>query len=289
MGTQVTVKELLTGNNRLFSLPDILFQLKEMIHNPDVSLNDIGKVITKEPALTARLLRVVNSPFYGFQSKIDTVTRAITVVGVDDLYNLILATYVVEKFAGIPSEIIDMTDFWMRSVHCGVVAKLLSKHSLDRISERMFITGLLHDIGSLILYQKMPNESREILIATNYDRRLLAELEQERLGFTHADVTCELMKLWGLPASLYEPIGKYLDPDNAAQDYQSETYLLNMAIYLVDSTSQTVPVERIALELSEALLSRFNLSLPHLELIMQQANKDFLDVYDFIGPNKKFH
>jgi len=285
---QAAIKELLTGADQLFSLPDIYFQLNEMINDPRFSLTDIGKVIAKDPGLSARLLRLVNSSFYGFQSKIDTISRAITVVGIDELYNLIVATCVVDRFDRIPCELVDMTAFWMHSVHCGVVARLLAKHSMVLHNERLFLAGLLHDIGSLVLYQKMPDESREVLLAAGHDRRLVADFEQEIIGFTHADVARELIKGWGLPESLYEAIGCYLNPDYARL-HKLDAYLLNMAARLVDGCERTVPASQTAEEISAHALTVARLDRAQLLLVMEQAADEFSDVFELMAPNKKFH
>lgn len=284
----VDARTLAAGVTELFSLPDIYFQLSEMIRDPRFSLADIGKVIAKDPGLSARLLRVVNSPFYGFQSRIDTISRAITVVGVDDLYHLVVATCVVDGFGKIPCELIDMTAFWMRSVRCGVVARLLARQSMVLHSERLFLAGLLHDIGSLVLYQKMPDESLRVLLATGRDRRLLADFEREIIGFTHADVARELIKNWGLPESLYEAIGCYLHPDSALV-HKLDAGLLNLAARLIDGCQQGRPVEDIVEEFSEQALGVVRLNRSQLITVMEQADAEFAQVFELIAPEKKFH
>lgn len=284
----VDARSLAAGVTELFSLPDIYFQLSEMIRDPRFSLADIGKVIAKDPGLSARLLRVVNSPFYGFQSRIDTISRAITVVGVDDLYHLVVATCVVDSFGKIPCELVDMTAFWIRSVHCGVVARLLARHSMVLHSERLFLAGLLHDIGSLVLYQKMPDQSLKVLLATGRDRRLLAGFEREIIGFTHADVGRELIKNWGLPESLYEAIGCYLNPDSA-QVHRLDASLLNLAARLVDGCQQGRPIEDVVGEFSEQTLAFVRLSRAQLIEVIELADVEFSQVFELIAPGKKFH
>jgi HD-like signal output (HDOD) protein len=282
------VKDLLVGADQLFSLPDIYFQLNEMITDPRFTLTDIGQVIAKDPSLAIRLLRVVNSSFYGFQSKIDTISRAIAVVGIEEVQDLVLATTVVDQFERIPSELVDMTAFWLHSIHCGVVAKLLAKESLVLHSERLFLAGLLHDIGSLVLYQKMPDQSHWVLQAANHDRRLLGAFEQELLGFTHADVGRELIKSWGLPESLYEPIGCYLHPDEA-ESHRLDAYIINMASRLVESTERGVPPEYLADEFSTQTLTLLRLTRKQLVSVMEKASVEFASVFDMMAPSKRFH
>lgn len=284
MISDVSIEDLLVDANHLFSLPDIYFQLNEMIIDSRFSLADIGKVIAKDPGLSARLLRVVNSPLYGYQAKIDTISRAITLIGIDELYNLIVATCVVDQFESIPTELVDMNAFWIRSVYCGVVAKLLAKQCMVLHSERLFLTGLLHDIGSLILYQKLPEISKKILVNINHDRRQLARCELEFLGFTHADVGRELIKSWGLPDSLYEPIGCYLHPDYASL-HMLDAYLLNISTVLVDSGGLLSCTN----EIPDHAFNLLRLDRSKLMSVMEQAHIEFVNVFDLIAPNKRFH
>ena len=282
------LKHLIAGSTELFSLPDIYFQLSEMIRDSRFSLADIGKVIAKDPALSARLLRIVNSPFYGFQARIDTISRAIAVIGIDDLNNLVLATTVVDRFGKIPCELIDMTSFWMRSVQCAVIARLLAKHSAVLHTERLFLAGLLHDIGSLVLSQKMPEQYLKALLAANHDRRLLAGFEQSLIGFTHADVGRELLKTWGLPESLYETIGCYLHPADA-QVHKLDAHLLHMASGLADSVGQAEGIEAAIEEFSKQSLILVRLSGEQIGSIMEQVDGEFLQMFELLAPNKKFH
>ena len=279
---------LIEDSLELFSLPDIYFQVAEMIKDPRFSAEDMGKVISKDPGLSARLLRVVNSSYYGFQAKVDTISRAITIVGVEDLQNLVLATSVIDKFSHIPSELVDMTDFWLRSVHCGVIAKLLAKENSVLHCERLFLTGLLHGLGSLVFYYKLPDKSLEVLLAANYNQRLIGGLEQEIIGFTHADVGAALIKNWGLPESLYEAIGCYLTPE-LAQVHKLDAYLLSLASRLISLSEEGIAITDILDEFPDAALSIIRLDEDLVEKVMQQADEEFAQVFELMAPSKRFH
>ncbi len=280
--------DLVGGAVELFSLPDIYFQVSEMINDPRFSIEDIGQVIVKDPGLSARLLKVVNSSFYGFQAKIDTISRAIVVVGIEDLKNLLLATSVIDTFNKIPCELVDMTAFWMSSVHCGVIAKLLAKESSMLHCERLFLAGLLHNIGSLIFYHKMPDASLKVLLAAADDRNLIGGLEQEIIGFNHADLGGELIKTWGLPESLYETISCYLTPETA-QVYKLETYLLSLSAYLVNAVEMGKSAEDVVETLDFSRFSLIRLRKEQLFVAIEQAETEFYQVFELMAPDKKFH
>lgn len=283
-----TADDLVKDVRTLFSLPDIYFQLNEMIEDQRFSLDDIGRVIAKDPALAARLLRVVNSSLYGFQSRIDTIPRAIVVVGIDDLYNLIVATCVVDRFARISTDLIDMIDFWTHSIHCAVLCRLLAKSSAVLHADRLFLAGLLHDIGSLVMYQKIPEQASQVLLAINHDRRLLSGIEQEVIGFTHADVGRALLKLWALPESLYEVVGCYRDPDSA-QAHKLDAHIVNLASRLLENAQQGRPAEDVLAEMDDGELAFIRLSREQIILISEQAAADFFEVFEMLSPGKQFN
>lgn len=285
----VSAKELVADSIELFSLPDIYFQVSEMIHDPRFSVGDIGEVVSKDPALSVRLLKLVNSPIYGFQARIDTISRAIVIVGIEDLKNLILATAVIDSFQEIPVELVDMTAFWMRSVHCGVVCKLLAKASAVLHSERLFLTGLLHDIGSLVLYCKRPEESKRVLMAAEDDRNKIAALEQEIIGVNHAWVGSEMIKRWGLPESLYEAIACYPAPQ-LAQVHRLDAYLLWLAAQLVNASEQGVTAETVIANMDKAGLSILRLTPEKIVAEAERAADEFEQVFELMAsPDKRFH
>jgi len=273
----------------IFSLPDIYFQMSEMMGDPRYTAVDMGEVIAKDPGLSIRLLKIVNSSFYGFQAKVDTISRAITIIGVDDLKNLVLATSVIDEFNEISVELVDMTDFWMRSVRCGVIAKLLAKESSVLHCERLFLTGLLHDIGSLIMYCKVPEKSKEVLLAAGSSRLLFGVIEKQILGFTHANVGEELIKSWGLPESLYEAVGCYLEPEMALV-HKLDAYLLNLAAQLTDIPLQGGETAEYVLSgFTEEALSIMRLDAGLIAKVIDQAEDEFSQTFELMMPNKRFH
>lgn len=285
--SELTPQTLIEDSLDIFSLPDIYFQVSEMINDPRFTANDMGQVLSKDPGLSARLLKLVNSSFYGFQARIDTISRAITIVGIDDLKNLVLATSVIDKFKGIPAELVDMTEFWLRSVRCGILAKLLAKESSVMHCERLFLTGLLHDLGSLVLYYKLPEQSMKVLLAADYERQLIGGLEQGVIGFTHADVGYALIKSWGLPESLYEAVGCYLNPE-VSQVHKLDTYLLCLATRLID-WSQQADLEQKYSEFSDKSSSIIRLDIEQIKKVLVLADEEFSQVFELMAPSKRFH
>lgn len=196
----------------VFSLPDIALRINELIGSEKTSNAELERIILHDPAITAKILRFANSAYFGFSREIETISRAITLIGHKELRNLVLATSVISTFEDISSDLIDMESFWYQSVTCGVVAKVLADYKKNKARERFFIAGLLHAIGKLILLSQFPKESAVVLRSNNQGNYATTNAELEMFGFTHAQLGAELFKLWKLPPSIWKMIEFQLNP-----------------------------------------------------------------------------
>lgn len=196
---------LVAGIGQLVSLPDVALRLNALIDSGTASHADMAEVVSSDPALVARLLRIVNSAAYGLPARVDTVTRAITLVGAEELRALVLATMAAQAFRHIPFDLVDMDTFWQHSIYTALAARAVAAEVRPAHRERLFLAGLLHDVGELVLYHQLPEVSRRILEAMQHGGTRETE-EFSALGFTHADVGAELLRSWQLPGTLVEPV-----------------------------------------------------------------------------------
>lgn len=225
----LTPKELISDVKGLVSLPEACVRVNEMVDDPNSSADDIGKVIAQDPSLTVRILKIANSPFYGLSREIETVSRAIAVMGTTQLRDLVVATSAAKSFEGIPNTLITMEVFWYHSIACGIAARELANKAMRGKGESLFVAGLLHDIGQLVLFNKLPEESKQILLDTlEGPSDGVYHSEMETLGFTHCDVGAELARQWHLPDLYRECIEFHHTPTNAT-DYPQETALVHIA------------------------------------------------------------
>lgn len=225
-----TAKQLVADVSDLVSLPDVCVRVNEMVDDPNSSASDIGKVITQDPSMTARLLRIANSPFYGFVQEITTVSRAIAVIGTTQLRDLVLATSAIDTFENIPNYLVNMRHFWMHSIYTGLCAKALAEEFDKKKSESFFVAGLLHDIGQLVLFNKMPERSRDILIQVMEGPEGVEFHHEEKnvFGFDHAEVGAELLNNWKLPEILCESVRYHHAPLTTGK-YAKETAIVHIA------------------------------------------------------------
>jgi HD-like signal output (HDOD) protein len=208
---------LVQGTVTLCSPPQIFARVSEVIHNPRSSVADIARIISEDQGLTTRILKLANSPLYAFPARIATASHAVTVLGTQQISDLVLASSLIRLFKGISKELIDMDSFWCHSISCGLVARTIATYRREPNVERFFAAGIIHDIGRLIMYTKMPEESRELLEKGQRATRPLYEEERGRFGFDHAAVGGALLKAWKLPRSLEEMVSFHHTPSQAKQ------------------------------------------------------------------------
>ena len=281
----MTPEEIIKGMHNLVSLPDAVLRANELLDSPKSNVREIGEVINHDPALAARLLKLVNSAFYSFPAQIDSVSRAITLIGTDELRSLLMAATVTDAFGDIPPEMIDMDVFWHRSVYCGLVAKKLALLNLGGKAESLFLTGLLHDIGRLVLISGLPEQAREIVQRVEESGQKFNEVTTQRLGFGPAELGAALLESWQLPKKLWEPV-RYQNQPESADDYAAETNILNLALKLTDCVEPELKDGKLqdleALEATE--LNGMQLTGEELGMLATAANFECFEVLVIINP-----
>jgi len=230
----MNIQSLVNQVESLFSLPEVALRVNDVLNSSSPSNAELEAIIISDPALTAKILKIVNSSYFGFPATIDTVSRAITIIGLKELRNLVFTTSVTTTFKGIPTELIDMDVFWYHSVTSALLAKTLAKRLKFTDYERMFISGLLHSVGRLIYFTQCPEISREILSIKEQGEDAMIIAEQEKLGFTYAELGAELLKQWKLPENIWQIINNHLDPLNAEQ-FKDDTCVLHVASKIAGS------------------------------------------------------
>ena len=212
----------------LASLPMIYTRLTEAIENPRASTMRIAHIIASDSALTARLLRLVNSAFYAFSSRIDTVQQAVLLIGTQPIRDLALATSVLSVFPGIPRELVSMESFWEHSIATGVTARLLATYRNERRAERFFVAGILHDIGRLLLFALRPDAARAALTRSRTGGEPLVVAEHAAFGFDHGEAGGAVLEAWKLPEDLQEIVRCRHAPADAGH-YQRNAALVHVA------------------------------------------------------------
>ncbi len=271
----------------LFSLPEVALRVNEVLNSSNPSNKELEEIIINDPALTAKILKIVNSSYFGFPATIDTVSRAITIIGLKELRILVLTTSVTTTFKGVPAELIDMDIFWFHSITSAVLAKLLAKRLNHSDHERLYIGGLLHSIGRLIYVTQCPEISREILNQKGLGEDAIIAAEIEHLGFNYAELGAELLKIWQLPENIWQMISHHLDPLNSKQFIQ-DTCLLHVASQIASSIEPCAKydfnVEEIEPHYIPGVIEHLGLSPNQISYCIDEALLQSFDIISIINP-----
>ena len=210
----------------LFVLSDSFIRIKELIDSESSTIDDISEVILLDPALAGTILKLANSSFFNYPGKIDTISKAVLVLGITEVYNLVIAYFTTEAFKSLDADQDYLDDFWLKSVDCALIVKYIGCHLKLANAERLFILGLLHNLGELVVKQFTPNEVEKCNQLTSNE--FPWHVQRSVLGFTFGECSAELLKQWRLPYNLMEPI-RFQDDEDNLQFASDETRLMYIA------------------------------------------------------------
>jgi HD-like signal output (HDOD) protein len=228
-----SAEELVENSSSVISLPNVYLQVKKIIDNPESTMADLSRAISIDPGMTAIVLKLVNSAFYGMPRKVETISRAVGILGMQPLHDLVLAVSVTKTFSGLSQQVMNMKIFWANSFFSGLAARELARKCFLVDSERMFVEGLLRDLGHLLLYQHLPEQAEEAMKISASTGKPIHATEQQLIGFDYTQVGKALVDAWKLPKNLGEAIRHQNNPA-ATPDYQFEAALLNIASALTE-------------------------------------------------------
>lgn len=267
----------------LVTLPDIYWRLKEILDSHDYSMQDVAQLIVYDPGLTARMLRIVNSAYFGFAAKIDTVNHAVSILGVQQIRDLVLATAIADALGDYECEHLDVRQFWLRSVYRAIAARNLAGVCNLMDGERMFVAGLLSGIGHLIMYQSIPVLAQQAQRDANDSGRALYLVERDVIGFDHARVASVLMKNWKLPDSLVTVVENHLEPDPDAE-FLLDTAIVHVAAKIADAFSEDRPLDETLVETNRHAWDATGLDIARCEAVNAEVSEQLNDVINMLFP-----
>ncbi len=236
----ITAAELAGNITQLTSFPDVAFRINDMLADENSGAQEIGALIEPDPALSAALLRIANSALYSIGGTIDSVARAVTVVGLREVRDLAFGICATTTFKGIPNDLISVEDFWKHSLYCAAASQHLGRIARVCPGESLFTAGLLHDIGQLVMFNQNASLSETALHVCLDETDSLCPYLSERkvFGFDHMDVGAELARQWGLPDNLRKCIEFHHEPFSS--DESSDAVLV---VHLANSIAVLAELE----------------------------------------------
>ncbi len=278
------ILELVNKTVKLPTIPTVLLKLNEVVNDPDSSAEDVAKVISCDPSITTNILRIVNSAYYGLQVRVSSINLAVSIMGFNMTKKVALKAAIFSVF-GKNKKAVSLFDpelFWTHSIFCGVAAKVLAGESPQFSSihpEDIYISGLLHDIGKIILFENAPEPFLEALELSSRQEIPASQAEEEVLGFTHSDVGSVLAIKWFLPEDLTIAVRYHHNPGKDPFS-KSLASLIHLADWLAwkegKISAPKVPPPR----LEEGVFDKIGLEPDQMDDLAEKVRQEYSKVGD---------
>jgi HD-like signal output (HDOD) protein len=277
----LTLQDLIENEEKLPVLPDVFSRLMEAIENPRRNASDIAKIVEKDSSLCAGTLRLVNSSFYGFPKKIDTIYNAVVILGTRQLCLLAMGLSVIKIFKDVPSEYIDMKKIWTHSLAVGLCSKIIARQTDCQDYNQIFVAGIMHDIGKLIMLKRIPLKTA-LIIKEAWEKDLfLFEAEEKYLGFTHCEAGEKICLKWQMPDLVTDISKNHHNPQNSRFPLQCS--VVHLAEVIVNAVEIGCSGEKLVLPLDEYSWEILGLSSNAVPVIIRQLQIEMQTSLEFIS------
>ena len=264
------------------TLPRTVLRITELVNDPKSSARDLARIITDDQVLAARLLKLVNSSFYGFPQRISTITGAIVLLGFDAIRNLLLTTSVFELFSNRKKlSLIRQEQFWDHSLGCAVAAKVIGNHLRYDKVEELFVAGLLHDIGKIVEMIFLSQAFKDINQMVRNKNILMITAEEKILGYGHPEVGKLLAERWNLPPKLMSVILHHHQPSSAGR-FAFEAAIVHLADILCRALNIGYAGDNKMPTLDKAAWESLRIKPEAIELLLEAIIQEFDDISLFI-------
>ncbi len=273
-----TLEGLVEMEVQLVSFPEIYFRISEALQSPKSSITHVANLINKDTALSAALLKLANSAMYGVPAKVESIPRAAALIGGNALSILALGVSVATSFGAVPAKWVNMQSFWKHSIAVAVLGQVLSVRKTPRAIERIFVGGMLHDIGRLVLLRHAPLAMTKVLAAAEAEKAPLVEMERRMLGFDHAELGGRLLEKWGFPRILSDLVRYHHLPEKKEDSFSlgvlAVADVLAGVLFPGSGGSMYLP------GLSDTLWEMMELSPEALDMAIRQTRRQITEIYD---------
>ena len=272
---KLSIDDLLHGDIKLASPPEIFARLRRLLEEPDSTTNMLAEVIERDPGISARVLKLANSAFYALPHAVESIAEAISLIGIREVKGIVLATEVIQRFDNIPEDLVDIYSYWRNSLRCAVLSRQLG-HLMPgaRVRDSLFLAGLLHDIGHLVIYTRIPELGRKALLEHRHRDIPLHLAEREIIGFDYAEVGSALARQWELPELFCSVLAHQVHPDTA-ENYRDETVVVSLARALSQTGSfEAATIEKVLGE-QGMLLQKIGITDEQLKSMLPDAENAY--------------
>jgi len=276
------LEDFLDDSVSIPTLPSIAVEILEAVKDEDTSFEALARVVNSDPSLSARVLKVANSSFYGVSQKVNTIPKALSILGLEALKSIALSFVIVETMQGVSRNQFAFEYFWKRAVTAGVAAKSIAKAAKVKYDEA-FVSGLLQDIGIIIMYFIEREAYEQVLDEKKASAQPVFVVEKNIFGFEHQEVGERILDQWGLPPEISKPIGYHHCVSKAPEPYRRRARVL----YLSDRISAVYHGNQSAhcVETITAMLEKeYNLQRASTEKLIDtiaEKSNEFFTFFNF--------
>ncbi len=270
------IDSLLNDNIKLPSPPAIAVRILDSVKKDDSSFKELSDIISTDPALTTKILRIANSSLYAVPSKVDNIQKALSLIGLTALKNIALSFVMAGSLKKETDGGFDFDLFWKSAITSAVGAELIAK-KINLRSDDTFVTALLQDIGVLILHFCKPDEYAKVLDEKRNSNDSVYKIEKRILGFDHSQLGFEILKKWGLPESIYKPISYHYEDTDIPDEFSKQVDVLtvsNIVSAAYHGVGSTVKIQEIKNILSE----KYDLSDEQVDEYIDEVAEKSIDL-----------
>lgn len=275
--TKVALESMLTKVNDLPALPHVVVRVMELTEDPNATAQDINAALNQDQAMTAKVLKLANSAFYGFPRRISTVTDATIFLGFKTVRSIVMAASVSEMLSKeIEGYAMDQGELWKHSQSVAIAARLIAKRAKFPLLDIAYTAALLHDIGKVILNAYMKEQYIEVVQAVEEQGIPFMTAEESVLGFNHASVGARIAEKWNLPSELVEAIAWHHDPARASVNPKL-TSIVHIADVVCLYMGIGMGVDGLMYPVSQEAMEMLGINEQDIELFVNQLTDVFID------------
>lgn len=275
---QKQLKQMIEQTYEVPTLPVIATQVIEILDNPNSSVKDLTVVINKDQVTMAKILKLVNSAFYGFPQRITTISHAITILGFNTVKGLILS---ISAFDSLKAKEFSLVEFWHHSISTATAAKYIAKQTRYPKEEEAFTVSLIHDIGKLVMVINKPKEYKEIMKLISEQGLMAIDAENQILDFNHAQIGGIAAECWNLPPIYNDTIYHHHNPEESTIDH-----VLTKLLFLSDIASNIFMKEQEASALypnRQLVMEKLKFSENNWQLLIQHLIQKKDEINEFLN------
>lgn len=283
---KIEIRSKLKNVAELATLSPVALRAIQILNDSEVNVGKVTETVTLDQSMTAKILKLVNSSFYGFQGKISSLSQAIILLGFNTVRSIILSVSVLQTFSGgAKCSLFDIGRFWEHSVGTAFIAKRLAEQVRYRQPEDAFVAGLLHDVGRVFIIQFLRSEFERIVVLRKEQDLSIREAEEKVLGVDHSWIGGTIVKNWNFPSDLCCGIGYHHAPDALAnrEDGLFSASIIHLSDILCRGLNLGFAGDDFVPEVNIIAWEKLSLSLEDVKRLVKRIGQELYQIEDFLA------